>query len=367
MMDFTELAQSVLDSRPEVIVAGVALIGAVLTAIVSLVGNIIIALVTYQSAKRQAEATLRSAKEQAEATLRAVQEEVQRRYQARRERAREELREHLERIGSQIVRPCERLLSRLIPICKLARLRCREFNPANLDVLPEPDADAIAQYDNIANMYNRPLDLAAPHPGANARLTFAVYVFRTIGALGRWRDQVVRVVALDDPLILPAVYQFRRLENAFCSTRLPFTPWFSREIVEVIEDAFGSARKRLSWEATIERIRKEPQLEYAVGRIDENFLQLFNPVASFMTVRARQTRGALLALYLMDFLKLLLPEYNFPFIEDREEIWKNVIQNFAQEQKSRNQQVHWYLYKQGDVLESSACPEPPKLAAASFA
>jgi|GEM_PF-5043773 len=360
MMDFTELAQSVLESRPEVIVAGVALIGALLTAIVSLVGNIITARVTYQSAKRQAEATLQSAKEQAEATLRAVQEEVRRRYEARKERAREELRERVERIGSQIVRPCERLLSRLIPICKLARLRCREFNPVNSEALSESDVAALAQYDNIANMYTRPLDLSAPHPGANARLTFVVYVFRTIGALGRWRDQVVRVAALDDPLIAPAFYQLRRLENAFCSPRLPGFTWFSREILEIIEDAFGSPRRRLSWEETTRRIRENPQLDYAANNIDENFLELFNPTAAFMAVRARQTRGALLAVYLVDLLQLLLPDYDFPFMEDREEIWKNVIQNFAQEQKARSQHVHWYLYTEGDVLaKDSGCPKPP--------
>lgn len=349
-MDFADLFNGIFEQTgPEIMVFFAALAGAGVTSIFGFLGTLVLARTTMRSARLQAETTLKS-----------VHEEVERRFQARIQRLRQELRERVERVSSQIVRPCERLLSRLIPMCKLRRVRCRDFNPAPTQSLSESDAQQLREYDRIAEMYERRLDLNVSHPGANQRATFIIHFFRTLAALGRWRQQIIGVVALDDPLVKPAIYQIRRIEVALCSPRLPADPWLSRDLVEAIEDTLRSDACLRSWERVAAKVAGSQQLQYAASSIDEALFGMFDPTLPFMKIRARQARAGILAIYLIDLLGLLLPGYEFPFQKDREEIWQAAVRDFCHQQLDRRQQILWYLYQEGDVVEAHTCPELPE-------
>ncbi|MCS7238775.1 MAG: hypothetical protein NZ899_10975 [Thermoguttaceae bacterium] len=348
-MDAIDRFIGYLLNRPELIAFFAAVIGSGVSAVAGLLGTMYAARRSYQAAKLQAEATIK-----------AVCEEVERRYRARQERSRADLRERVERLSSRIVRPCERLLSRLSPLCKLWRLRCADFNPKPGQTLSSGDVQALRDYDRLAEMYGDALDSNADHPGANQRFTFIVYLFRALASIGKWRDQVVRVVALDDPLVAPAIYHIRRIEVALCSPRLPGKPWMSRDLLETIEDTLGPEGKSASWDRIVQKVNSSPQLRYAAKNVEESFFGIFDQSSRFMQLRSKQVRGGIIAIYLTDLLGLLLPEYDFIFKWDRDDIWP-ILRDFAKQQVDRGQEVNWYLYEEGDVLEKETCPLPPSV------
>lgn len=145
---------------------------------------------------------------------------------------------------------------------------------------------------------------------------------------------------------------------ALCSPRLPGKPWLSRDLLEAIEDTLGPEATTTSWDRVVQKVNSNPQLCYAAENVEESFFGLFDQNSRFMILRSKQARACILAIYVADLLGLLLPEYDFPFKRDRDEIWP-ILRDFAKQQVERNQDVNWYLYEEGDVLEKESCPLPP--------
>ncbi len=114
----------------------------------------------------------------------------------------------------------------------------------------------------------------------NTRFTFCGPSVPDLAVLGRWRERVVQVVALDDPLVLPPVYQLTADRSRTCSPRLPWRPWFSRDVLESIEDGFRANRNTLIWSQMAKKLAEDPQLRSCGAERSRSTSSTFSTLAA---------------------------------------------------------------------------------------